>query len=440
MANQKIFCNTPWYEAHIYWDGSLGICCQESRKIHSDEARYNIKNMTLRDWFNSDPVKQLRKAVLSNTPTDICSRCYNEEQLGGSSRRHRSNQKSVIFTRTAFTDSYNQSPGYLHFDLSDNLDGFTDTLPIDLHIDLGNYCNLACKMCWSGASSTIAVQNVRWGLEDHKQYLGNDWTRDKHVWNRFLYELLDIIKLKNLHFMGGETLLTKKFEDLIDFFILHKRFDLCFSFVTNGTTYNQQLIDKLKNFTRVGIEVSIETATEHNGYIRQGTDTKIVLDNIKKYKDNCDNSNISVTLRPAISLLSIGKYYTLLEYCLENKLLIKSLLVTNPRFLDVSILPKQIKQQYLANYLPLLNKLAYISIENNYNESDSNNYERSIKMQVQQSINLLNQSEPNDQEKLLEEMVEHCRKWDPIYKYNAPDLYPELNPIFKQYGYEDLSS
>ena len=120
--------------------------------------------------------------------------------------------------------------------------------------------------------------------------------------------------------------------------------------------------------------------------------------------------------------------------------MIKSLLVTNPRFLDVSILPKQIKQQYLANYLPLLNRLAYISIENNYNESDSNNYERSIKMQVQQSINLLNQSEPNDQEKLLEEMVEHCRKWDPIYKYNAPDLYPELNPIFKQYGYEDLSS
>ena len=56
-------------------------------------------------------------------------------------------------------------------------------------------------------------------------------------------------------------------------------------------------------------------------------------------------------------------------------------------------------------------------------------------MQVQQSINLLNQSEPNDQEKLLEQMVEHCRKWDPIYKYNALDLYPELAEIFKKYGY-----
>ena len=434
MVDQKVFCNTPWYEAHIYWDGSLGICCQESRKLHTDNQKFNIKNISLADWFNSEPVRYFRKSLLDNTRTDICSRCYDEELMGGTSRRHRSNQKSVIFTRTAFHPSYEQSPGIDHFKLSE-VDGFTDTMPIDLHIDLGNYCNLACKMCWSGASSTIAVQNVKWGVEEHRQFLGNDWTRDEHVWNRFLNELLDIPKLKNLHFMGGETLLTKRFEDVVDFFILHKRFDLCFSFVTNGTTYNQQLINKLKRFTRVGIEVSIETATEHNSYIRQGTDTNGVLANIKKYKENCDNSGISITLRPAISLLSIGKYYTLLEYCLENKFLIKSLLVTDPLFLDVSILPKQIKQQYLTHYLSLLNRLADVNLNVDYNESDINNYERSIKIQVQQSINLLNQSEPIDQENLLEQMVEHCRKWDPIYKYNALELYPELAEIFKKYGY-----
>ena len=434
MVDQKVFCNTPWYEAHIYWDGSLGICCQESRKLHTDNQKFNIKNISLADWFNSEPVRQFRKSLLDNTRTDICSRCYHEEDIGGTSRRHRANQKSVIFTRTAFHSSYEQSPGFDHFKLSE-VDGFTDTMPIDLHIDLGNYCNLACKMCWSKASSTIAVQNVKWGLEDHRQYLGNNWTRDEDVWNRFLNELLDISKLKNLHFMGGETLLTKRFEDLVDFFTLHKRFDLCFSFVTNGTTYNQQLIDKLKQFTRVGIEVSIETATEHNNYVRQGTDTNVVLDNIKKYKANCDSSSISITLRPAISLLSIGKYYTLLEYCLENKLLIKSLLVTEPRFLDVSILPKQIKQQYHAHYLSLLNRLADVNLNVDFNESDINNYRQSIKIQVEQSINLLNQAEPSDQKKLLSEMVEHCRKWDPVYKYNALELYPELSEIFKTYGY-----
>lgn len=434
MANQQIFCNTPWYEVHIYWDGSLGICCQESRKLHTDNQKFNIKNISLADWFNSEPVRHFRKSLLDNTKTDICSRCYDEELMCGTSRRHRVNQKSVIFTRTAFHSSYKQSPGIDHFKLSE-VDGFTDTMPIDLHIDLGNYCNLACKMCWSGASSRIAVQNVRWGNTEDRQYLGNDWTSDEHVWNKFLNELLDNPKLKNLHFMGGETLLTTRFENLVDFFIENKKFDLCFSFVTNGTTYNQQLIDKLKNFNRVGIEVSIETTTEHNSYIRQGTDTSQVLANIKKYKENCDNSSISVTIRPAIGLLSIGRYYTLLEYCLENELIIKSLVVTYPRFLDVSVLPKEIKQKYLVNYQSLLNKLEDVDLDNDYNESDVNNYRKSIKLQVQQCINLLDQPEPADQEKLLAEMVEHCRKWDHIYKYDALTLYPELTEIFKTYDY-----
>jgi MoaA/NifB/PqqE/SkfB family radical SAM enzyme len=249
MANQQIFCNTPWYEAHIYWDGTLGICCQESRKLHSDDQKYNIKNMTLREWFNSEPVKQLRRDILSDTPTDVCSRCYHEELVGGTSRRIRSNQKSVIFTKTAFHPSFEQSPGRRHF----TEDGVTDTLPIDLHIDLGNYCNLACKMCWSGASSRIATHYVRWGYEDHRQYLGNDWTQDKDVWSKLLDELVTIPNLKNIHFMGGETLLTKKLEEFVDVMIAHKKFDLCFSFVTNGTVFNDSLMEKLKQFARVGI-------------------------------------------------------------------------------------------------------------------------------------------------------------------------------------------
>lgn len=435
MANQNIFCNTPWYEAHIYWDGSLGICCQESRKIHSNEARYNIKNMTLRDWFNSDPVKQLRKAVLSNTPTDICSRCYNAEQLGGSSRRHRANQKSVIFTKSAFENSFSQSPGYPHFQLSQDTEGMTDTLPVELHIDLGNYCNLACKMCWSGASSTIAVQNVRWGVEDHRQYLGNDWTKDSTVWNKFLNDLLNLPKLKNLHFMGGETLLTKKFENLVDFFIAHNRFDICFSFVTNGTTFNESLINKLKKFTRVGIEVSIETATEHNSYVRQGTDTTVVLENIQQYITYCTNSSISVTVRPAISALTVGYYYTLLEYCLEHKLLVKSLIVISPTWLDANILPDHVKQLYKIPYQKLLNKLDLVDTDADYNESDPNNYIHSIVMEAKQAICILKQNNPVNQQQEWTTLIEHCRKWDSVYKLDGPSLYPELAEIFKKYGY-----
>ena len=85
-------------------------------------------------------------------------------------------------------------------------------------------------------------------------------------------------------------------------------------------------LEKLKNFARVGIEISIESTTVHNDYVRQGTNTAEVLENIARYQEFCNGTNISLTLRPAISALTVGYYHTVIDYCLTNKLLIKSLL------------------------------------------------------------------------------------------------------------------
>ncbi len=435
MANSNVFCNTPWYEAHIYWDGSFGTCCQESSKLYAEsETQYNIKTMSLAEWFNSAPAKAFRMDMFSNEGTVKCSRCYNEQSASGTSRRHRSNQKSVIFTKQAFGESYLQSPGYKHFMFSKGMVGLTDIMPIDLHIDLGNYCNLACKMCWSGASSKIATQYVKWGHIEHKQYLGSDWTKDTETWNRFLNELVTIPKLKNIHLMGGETLLTSRFEELVDFMTLHNRFEVCFSFVTNGTKFNESLINKLKKFARVGIEVSIETVTAHNDYVRQGTDTTVVLENIQKYIQHCNNTSISLTIRPAISALTVGYYYTLLEYCLEHRLIIKSLLVTTPEYLDIKVLPQSVKQQYLQHYEAILAKLADIDIDTDFNESDATNYKKSVKQQATQVSNILASTLKN-RKYLIPELVAMCKQWDTVYKFDAKTLYPELAKVLEENGY-----
>lgn len=436
MANQQVFCNSPWYEAHIYWNGDLGICCQESRKIYK-EGNYNIRNMTLAEWFNSQPVRDMRMSMLSDVRSELCSRCWDEETVGFTSRRHRSNQKSVIFTRSAFDQSYKESPGYQHFKHSQDTNGLTDTMPIDLHVDLGNYCNLACKMCYTGASSKIAVQMVKWGHQEHEQYVNTDWTRDSVVWNRFLNELVAIPNLKNIHFMGGETLINPRFEELVDFMIAHNRFDICFSFVTNGTKFDPTLMEKLTRFARVGIEISIETITKHNDYIRQGNSTELVLSNIAQFLQLCDNDKITVTLRPTLTALSVGSYYTLLEYCLEHKLLIKSLLVHDKPHLAVDILSDAVKQEYIKPYLRLNEQLANQQLEGDFNESDPNNYLLSIKIALTQVINLLENSTTPDPH-LLEEFVFNCNRWDQVYGFNAIELYPELADIFLKHGYKNV--
>jgi len=433
LANKNIFCNVPWYDLHIYWDGSLGICCQESHKLYSDTESYNIKDINILDWFNSDPARRFRNKILDNTRLSECRRCYIEEDYGGISKRIRDNQKSVIFT-TAFDPSFAQSPGHQHFEYSYNNNGQTDTHPVDLHIDLGNFCNLACKMCNPKASSTIASQHVKWGIEADKQYLGNDWTQDQTVWDNFKSQLLAIPKLNNIHFMGGETLLTDRFEDLVDTMIEHKRFDLCFSFVSNGTVYKPEIITKLKKFRRVGFEVSIETVDDRNSYIRQGTDTAEVLKNISRYLEQCNNSSVTLTLRSAPSLLSVGSYIGLLEFALANKLIIKSNYCYKPSFLNINVLPATVKKLYLKKYESFLKQLGASELKD-YNASDPNNYVNVIRDQVLVCMGALKTNSVVDGDKQLKDLVEHCCRWDSVYHLDAKKLYPELKKVWDQYGY-----
>jgi hypothetical protein len=437
--NQRIFCHAPWYELQIYWDGSLGFCCQEDHKIYplDQSSIYNVSRMSIREWFDSEPMRQARMSMFGHSENSICRKCYNEEAHGSTSRRHKCNQKSVIFTRTAFHDSYQQSPGHGKFEYSRSHNGAYDGMPIDLHIDLGNYCNLACKMCRPQASSVIASQYVKWGIPGAADYVGTDWTRDLVVWQRVLAELASIKNLKNVHFMGGETLITRKFEEFVDYMLSQGRLDLCFSFVTNATTFNQSLLDKLQRFQRVGVEVSCETLDQRNSYQRQGTDQQTVQENIQRYMAYCNGTDRTLTIRSAISALTIGSYHGLLEFCFRNKILIKSLIVTRPHYLDVRILPRAIRDDYLRLFQDLKQSLGLGEIDTHldYNESDPNQNAAVIKNQIDLCESLLTATSPDHSEKLLEEMVSWCRRWDEIYGYDAMTIYPEFREIFSRHGY-----
>lgn len=439
MPNQDIFCNSPWYELHIYWDGTLAFCCHATPSVPYDLAQkpvYNIRNMTIREWYNSPAMKQSRLRMLSDQRWNHCARCWHEESVALTSRRHRSNQKSVIF-RQNFQDSFEQSPGFDKFQHSADNQGDYDGLPIDLHIDLGNYCNLACKMCNPYASSRIATQYRKWGILDQST---EDWTVDPVVWDRFVNELVGIQSLKNIHFMGGETLIQPRFQQLIDFLVANNRTDICISFVTNGTVYDHDLVQKLKRFERVGIEVSIESMDHVNEYVRQGTDVAKVVDHINRYCTESNGSSITVTLRPAPGLLTVKSYWQVIEFALQQKLLIKSNLCTDPEFLHMSILPTHIKALYQQQYQDLWNRwdLSSVDFTLDSNESDPNNYRAVAKNQTIQIMNMLDQPAPEHCKSLYAQLVAHLSRWDPVYGLDARTVYPELSEILDQYGYKNL--
>jgi len=440
MAYENVFCNSPWYELHIFWDGSFGYCCaQTPHRPYSGylTSVYNIKVMSISDWHNSTPMKSARMSMDSEIKIPECDSCWYQEKFSTTSRRHKSNIKSAIF-KQSFDISLIQSPSYNGFKYSFDNNGLTNQLPVDLHIDLGNYCNLACKFCCPEASSKIARQYSKWNILEDDNTIASDWTRDDDVWDRFIEQVISIKDLQNIHFMGGETLITPRFEDFIDKLIEYKRYEVCISFVSNGTSYNPRLMKKLSKFERVGIEVSIETLTKHNEYIRQGTKNEVVIGNIEKYIELSLKSSIDITVRPAVSLLSIGYYYTLLQFCLDNKLLLKSNNVIrevgwkSSKCMDVRVLPREVKVEYKKNYTELLRNIDDEHLIDDFNESDSHNYKTVIKNECVKCISLL---EEEYEHNLYPDLVELLEKWDKVYDFNANDLYPELREMLSKNNY-----
>ena len=70
-----------------------------------------------------------------------------------------------------------------------------------------------------------------------------------------------------------------------------------------------------------------------------------------------------------------------------------------------------------------------------YNESDPNNYQQVIKHHAQTCLDMLNTPLPADADSKHKQLVEHCSRWDNVYKLDARQLYPELNNLWDKYGY-----
>jgi len=429
MPDQRIFCSVPWTNTHIYWDGSFGLCCSEREQPHTDPAQYNIKNMTVGQWYNSVPMQAKRRAIQGAEPINGCRDCYKEEAHGHESRRIRENFKTVIFTERAFERSYIQSP------MRDAFATVTDRQPVDWHIDLGNECNLACKMCYPRASSKISSIYQKWKLIDATA--NRNWTADDQSWESFKTSILETKHLNRLHFMGGEPMLSKRFIELLDFLIAQGRTDISISFVSNGTMLYDQAVARLKQFRSCDIEISIESVKDNNHYIRQGSvtaDVKRTILELAQYQSDTFN----IVLRTVPQLLSVNNYDELIRWALQNKLAIQSIPLTEPEYLQICVLPLEIRTRLIPKYTELLAQLTKlvpdcVGLTTGRNVA---NIEQMLARHTETVINMLSAPEPDNVVELREQLIHWLARWDNEFKLDAREIYPEYREFLLEHGYQ----
>ena len=162
-----------------------------------------------------------------------------------------------------------------------------------LELRLDNTCNIACVTCNSHASSRWASEDARMFRKTNVQKIKQDnydWLFDEDLWKN----------VETLVFYGGEPFYSKKLNKILVWLIeknLSKNITL--NFYTNGTIFNDDLLDKLNTFKLVDIQFSIDGIEKKFEIIRWPAKWDNVLatvDAVKKLNNGIISINYTVSI------------------------------------------------------------------------------------------------------------------------------------------------
>lgn len=417
--NKKTFCAGAFTEIRINSDGTIQFCHAANRSFIPDSD--NVFNFSIDDYFKkSETVINTRNSLFNGDFLAACTGCYDTEKNNSVSCRMRRNLQAGIFPDNDFIPSFYESLSRIE----------KVTKPKFYNINLSNLCNMGCIMCDGNYSNVVSKLHTKSGIiENNGEYL-RDWTTNKKIWNSFCEHLLNNDQISCLHIMGGEPLHHKKFHELIDFLIDNNHVNFHFTFVTNGSVYSQELIEKLKKFKSLQIEISIETTKKSNGYIRYPSNTEKIIDNIKSFCQIQDDFT-DVILRTVPQILSVDDYDSILNLALETSTVVDSNFLHDPSFLKPNLLTESQKNK-------IIDKLqAYVvkSSKNIINVRNNFDIEKRISDNAQMVINAINEPCSNIDYK-RSQLVEYCAKIDSARNIDVRNYVPSIKSLFNQYDYE----
>ena len=140
------FCAMPFQHLCIGNEGTALICCMARDPVSEKGVPLSLYKNSYREIWNSPFMREIRRKILSNERVPQCQVCYDHEASTSTSYRTRTGQRPLpshpldleCLRKEAAANNYSVS-----------------TLPGYLKLELGNLCNLKCRMCCSANSSEI---------------------------------------------------------------------------------------------------------------------------------------------------------------------------------------------------------------------------------------------------------------------------------------------
>lgn len=304
----------------------------------------------------------------------------------------------------------------------------------DWQIDLGNFCNSACVFCSPESSSRIALEQLRLGTIT--QMPPRAWTEDADLIKKFIEGLQQAPILRYLHFIGGETLITPAFRQILQALIdadLHH--DLTIGFTTNLTVMDHNIVDLLRQFDQINLGMSIECLDRVNDYVRFGSEISRIMSIMADWLAIARQAHWLIQLRVTPTLLTVSRLHQVYEHAWTNALAVESCnFLQDPKFMRPSVLPKPYRDRARYNLQSWIDsKVMTLSTKPVVNIRDPNQVHQQLLQDAQSFVHYLEHAP--DQSDLLPDLAQYLRRIDDHRGNCVVDYLPEYEELFRSAGY-----
>jgi organic radical activating enzyme len=355
----EYFCPNPFVYATNSLEGIVKYCCLVQRGIKDDNGNeFKSSNASLSEVWNSKDLNNVRQQMIEGKPVNDCEVCYKLERMGGGS------------LRTDLTAHWMNGPRKEHFDkaLAEYHAGQGMSGPVSMEIRTGNLCNLKCRMCYPTASVLIEKEFIKLRKQDSEwNKISNDIGSSMLSHDGYFQEVINNFhRMDALRFSGGEPFLTD-----ITLQIIHEAASTGHSshidlFVnTNFTRITTELLEDLKTFRTVNIDISLDGYKQVHEYIRSGLEWTSIEENLLKIKPYL-TQNFFLSTNTTVQNLNVLYLEDILQWTI-GKLDITPVLcvLDNPKFLAINNMPDDMKREAASR----LNKLIESDLVKNFRQS-----------------------------------------------------------------------
>jgi sulfatase maturation enzyme AslB (radical SAM superfamily) len=283
VKENKAFCILPFNHMHVDTDGQAKLCCIADW----NNPLGQISELDMEELWTSEAYQKIRRDMLAGIEVDQCKGCYKLEKNGGTGS-----------DRSSHNRWFHPPEGW---DI-DIVNGNTVGHPTWVDWRPGRFCNLGCRMCFVGVSSTIADEHK--AHPELTEVTGEEWFESEEwIQDDRIYASMQkmIPHLKTIKIAGGEPFFMPGVIKLLKWCITSGNTHLRLDITTNGTRMQGKVLKWLTEFDSVDIQFSIDGVGYTNDYIRHGGDWEKIVSAYQQY----------LSMDVKVNLLSTVQVYNL---------------------------------------------------------------------------------------------------------------------------------